>query len=362
MAALPIGLTYWDVGRLVAIVCLPLLLSCCYVTTVLVCLSVIYVAFFLYRKSTIKRIPISGQGVLITGCDTGFGHEFAKRLDSLGFTVFAGCLSEQSDGAKNLKASKTGRLHVLGLNITKDDEVLKAVTYVTKVHEKSGCGLWALVNNAGLNVLGDIELCTMEMFYKISEVNMYGMVRVTKAFLPLIRKSKGRILNTTSVKGRLCLPKNAAYGITKFGGEAFSDVLRLEMLKFGVRVIVIEPGNYGGATGMLNEQSLKAIKRDFNAMAEKVSAEVQEVYNAKQYLEDLYKAVCGSSNSTYPGLKPVVDAMEDAVVSTHPKYRYLIDGSNSFYDVYCTFARLTPYLPESWMDYLVDRTFASGKQ
>lgn len=66
----------------------------------------------------------------------------------------------------------------------------------------------------------------------------------------------GRILNTTSVKGRLCLPKNAAYVITKFGGEAFSDVLRLEMLKFGVRVIVIEPGNFGGATGMLNEQSV----------------------------------------------------------------------------------------------------------
>lgn len=80
---------------------------------------------------------------------------------------------------------------------------------------------------------------------------------------------------------------------------------------------------------------LKAIKRDFDTMADKVSPEVQDVYNAKQYLEDLYKAVCGSSNSTYPGLKPVIDAMEDAVVSTHPKYRYLIGGSNSFYDVYC---------------------------
>lgn len=66
----------------------------------------------------------------------------------------------------------------------------------------------------------------------------------------------GRVLNTTSVKGRLCLPKNGAYGITKFGAEAFSDVLRMEMLQFGVRVILIEPGNFGGATGMLNEQSV----------------------------------------------------------------------------------------------------------
>lgn len=362
MASLPLGLTYWDVARLVCVVSLPFVLSCCYVTTGLVCLSFLYVGCFLYRKSTVRRIPINGQGVLITGCDTGFGHEFAKRLDSLGFTVFAGCLSDQSEGAKNLKLSKTGRLHVLGLNITKDEEVAKAVAYVNKVHEKTGCGLWSLVNNAGLNMLGDVELCTMDMYYRVGEVNIYGMVRVTKAFLPLIRKSKGRVLNTTSVKGRVCLPKNSAYIITKYGGEAFSDVLRMEMLKFGVRVIVIEPGNYGGATGMLNEQSLKTIKRDFDMMAEKVSPDVQEAYNAKQYLEDLYQAVCGSSSSTYPGLGPVINAMEDAVVSTQPKYRYLIDGSNSFYDIYCTMARLTPYLPEFVMDYLIDKSFASGRQ
>lgn len=67
----------------------------------------------------------------------------------------------------------------------------------------------------------------------------------------------GRIINTTSVKGRICLPKNCAYGITKYGGEAFSDILRLEMRQFGVKVVVIEPGNFGGATGMLNPQSVR---------------------------------------------------------------------------------------------------------
>lgn len=61
-------------------------------------------------------------------------------MDSLGFTVFAGCLSDQSDGAKSLRKSRTGRLHILGLNITKDDEVAKAVEYVSKVHGKTGCG------------------------------------------------------------------------------------------------------------------------------------------------------------------------------------------------------------------------------
>lgn len=75
-------------------------------------------------------------------CFIGFGKEFAKRLDKLGFTVFAGCLSDKSEGAKDLRTSTTGKLHVIGLDITKDEEVAKAVAYVTKVHEKSGCGMF----------------------------------------------------------------------------------------------------------------------------------------------------------------------------------------------------------------------------
>lgn len=74
----------------------------------------------------------------------------------------------------------------------------------------------------------------------------------------------GRIINTTSVKGRISLPKNGAYGITKYGGEAFSDILRLEMRQFGVKVIVIEPGNFGGATGMLNQHSVSAYLHSVN--------------------------------------------------------------------------------------------------
>lgn len=70
-------------------------------------------------------------------------------------------------------------------------------------------------------------------------------------------------------------------------------------------------------------------------MEEKASPDVKQAYNAKEYLENLYVAVQGSSDSTYPGLGPVIDAMEDAVISSHPRYRYLVGGSDSFYDVYC---------------------------
>lgn len=80
---------------------------------------------------------------------------------------------------------------------------------------------------------------------------------------------------------------------------------------------------------------LNALKRDFDSMVQNASADVQQAYNAKEYLENLLVAVKGSSDSAYPGLEPVIDAMEDAVVSTHPHYRYLVGGSNSFYDVYC---------------------------
>jgi len=106
-------------------------------------------------------------------------------------------------------------------------------------------GLYAVVNNAGLNFLGDIELTTMAQFKKVSDINMLGPVHITKAFLPQLRQQKGRIINVTSVKGRLALPYNSAYTMTKFGLEAFSTILRMEVAKWGIKVSIIEPSNFG---------------------------------------------------------------------------------------------------------------------
>lgn len=353
------GLQVFEIGYLLVLCFLPWVVAQPAVSTLLISVSLLYGCYYIYKKATLKKIDVKGKGVVVTGCDTGFGFSLAKRLDYLGFTVYAGCLSSDCEGAETLRSSTTGKMNVVQLDVTSDDSVNKALKFVTDHVNKNNLELWAVVNNAGLNFLGDVEFCPMDIYKRIADVNLYGVVRVTKAFLPLIRKAKGRIVNCTSVKGRLSLPTNTAYNITKYGVETFSDGLRLEMLKFGVKVIVVEPGNFGGATGMLNEKSLKVMRKDFDTMWTEAGADVKETYG-KDYLEGLYTAGVNSKDTTHKTLAPVIDAYEDAIVNMSPQYRYLVDGSNQLFDIYCMLARLNAILPVSCMDYLVDKVFSSG--
>ena len=105
--------------------------------------------------------------------------------------------------------------------------------------------LWGIVNNAGIiNNLSWIELDNLESMKKISDVNLWGMVAVTKIFLPLLKKSKGRIVNVSSVAGRMSGPSAMSYTISKYGVEAFSDSLRLEMKSWDISVHILEPAGF----------------------------------------------------------------------------------------------------------------------
>ncbi|XP_061177363.1 D-beta-hydroxybutyrate dehydrogenase, mitochondrial-like [Saccostrea echinata] len=325
-----------------------------------VLLVVLIIVWYLYnaRISKTQRITVNGQGVLITGCDTGIGHDLAKRLDKMGFHVFAGCLVGDGPGAAELARSCSKRLHVVQLDVTKDDQIRSAKSYVETIHKQTGCGLWAVVNNAGIDCWGDIEFCTMDMYRRIAEVNLFGMINVTKIFLPMIRKSKGRIVNNTSVKGRVSLPRISVYGITKYGGENFSDCLRLEMRKFGVKVVIVEPGEFGGVTGILKGPNLKRLKKDVDEMWNNADTEVRQAYGRK-YLESQFSGLEKSPDPSYSTINPVIDAFVDAVTLENPKSRYLVDGGKGLIDYYCFYARLNSYLPTAWMDFLVDRWFNS---
>ncbi|XP_060083596.1 D-beta-hydroxybutyrate dehydrogenase, mitochondrial-like [Ylistrum balloti] len=350
-----IGIQYLDVTYFTTLILVSVVLYWSYLLLLGILLLVLTSCFCIRKKQTKQLLDVNGQGVLITGCDTGIGYTLARKLDRLGFTVYAGCLRGTSDLRKH--ASK--RLHVIQLDVTSDDSVSKALDYVSAHSTKTKCGVWGLVNNAGVNHIGDVEFCTMEMYRRILEVNILGMVRVTKAFLPLIRKSEGRFVNVTSVQGRLPMPSHSVYGITKFGGENFSDALRLEMIKFGVKVSLIEPGNFGGATGMLNEASLRIMRRDFDIMWEEAPQETRETYG-KAYLETQYTNATNVSSTSAPSLDPVIDAMVDALLNSRPQTRYLIGGGNGLIDVYCVLARLRDILPTCVMDFLIDKVYSSG--
>ncbi|ESO91235.1 hypothetical protein LOTGIDRAFT_105518, partial [Lottia gigantea] len=117
--------------------------------------------------------------------------------------------------------------------------------------------LWGVVNNAGINFVGPIELTNIQQIHRVCDVHLFGTVRVTKAFLPLLRQSKGRIINMSSLRGVTLRAKLAAYGMSKAGIETFSDSLRLEMARFGIKVSIIQPGNFGQCTAIANKDVVR---------------------------------------------------------------------------------------------------------
>uniref|UniRef100_A0A8C5UGP4 BDH protein n=1 Tax=Malurus cyaneus samueli TaxID=2593467 RepID=A0A8C5UGP4_9PASS len=217
-----------------------------------------------------------GKAVLITGCDKGFGHALAKCLHAKGFTVFAGCLL-MVNGARELKNMKSDRMKVLQLDV----KCFCVTLFLIPLHDHVFvAGLWGLVNNAGISTFGEVEFASLDIYKKVAEVNLWGTVRVTKAFLPLIRRAKGRVVNITSMLGRMVSPSRSCYCVSKFGVAAFSDCLRQEMYRWGVRVILIEPSNFVAATGILTAAS---IDRQAEALWAGATDTVREDYGSEYF-------------------------------------------------------------------------------
>ncbi|XP_060069077.1 D-beta-hydroxybutyrate dehydrogenase, mitochondrial-like [Ylistrum balloti] len=313
-------------------------------------ISLVYCTLRLTSNSFRHKLDIGRKGVLVTGCDTGFGHILAKSLDDWGYTVYAGVLREESTGAKTLQARDSGRLHVIKLDVTKDEDISHALEYV----KVTGQGLWAIVNNAGINFPADVELATVDQYKKCAEVNLYGMIRIIRGFLPMIRKSKGRIVNLSSVKGRYSWPGDSVYIVTKHAIETMSDSLRLEMKKFEVNVSVVEPGQYDGATSITGEKQVKRIKKEVDYMWEQASEDVRQTYG-RPYFDAIYQEMEKESRKDRTmSADKVMNAIEDAIIAATPKARYLIGGSFSIVDKLGILARVYNFLPEFISDWIVE--------
>ncbi|XP_002736105.1 D-beta-hydroxybutyrate dehydrogenase, mitochondrial-like [Saccoglossus kowalevskii] len=266
------------------------------------------------------RLPIANKAVLVTGCDSGFGLAAAQYLHSLGYLVFAGCLFKDKggEGASKLMRIDPTRLKVLQLDVASEVQVREAVHFVKQHLIDKNKGLWGLVNNAGVSFVGEIEWCTVEKYKWVCEVNLFGMIRVTKAFLPLIRKARGRIVNMSSGISRQAIPTRSVYCVSKFAVQGFSDCLRYEMVHWGVKVSIVEPGNFIAATGIFNDDIIDGYAKE---LWEGMSEEVRKDYG-KRYFDDSIATMRTYSSSGVPTMKPVIDAYVDALVSKRPKIRY----------------------------------------
>lgn len=337
------------------VVCLCLLLYSVFairsVILYLFCIVCMYICLKIIRKRSTTTLELKHQGIIITGCDTGFGHDLAQRLDAAKITVFAGCLNPDGAGAIRLKESCSKKLHIVPLDVSSDDSVDKAHNYIVKHLPENG--LWAIVNNAGFNVMGDVELLTIDLYKKVMGVNYLGAIRIFRNFLYLVRRNKGRVVIVSSVKGRYSWPENSAYHVTKHGLETVADALRLEMFRFGVNVSVIEPGNFSMATACQTEEHFQRYKQEADDMWDHASEDVRKTYGRK-YLDAMLlrqrRSIGGSALST----KPVIDALEDALLSGRPHTRYVVDGG-TWWDPYTTLARYYYYFPTWLTDFIITK-------
>ncbi|MEH2361843.1 SDR family oxidoreductase [Nostoc sp.] len=248
--------------------------------------------------------------VLITGTSTGVGQATALLLDKKGYRVFAAVRKEKD--AESLKRNASENLTTILMDVTKTEEIKFAADIVSKAVDNEG--LIGLVNNAGLLLDGPVEYVAIEDLRWQFEVNVFGQIAVTQAFLPLIRKAKGRIVNIGSVGGKISSPFISSLCASKFALEAFTDALRMELDPWGIEVILVEPGSIASAAPDKVEESFQ---KNFANMSSEAKAMYGDAY--KFFVEGLIR-----SNRT--GLQPekVADTILEALEASKPKTRYFL--------------------------------------
>lgn len=254
--------------------------------------------------------PLNTGAVLVTGASTGIGAAAALHLAGLGHGVFAG-VRRVEDG-EALRRRGGARIIPVLLDVTDGASIADAAQ---RVAEAAGAGgLGALVNNAGIAVVGAWEHLGRERLRQQFEVNLFGTVAVTQAFLPLVRRGQGRIVTVTSITGKHAPPFFGPYAASKHALEAFGDSLRLEMKPWGIRVSLIEPG---AIDTPIWEKGLSLA----GDVANEMPPEAQRLYTP--YFEAARRT---GERAGRRGIAPeqVARAIAHAVRSPRPKARYFV--------------------------------------
>lgn len=180
---------------------------------------------------------MTSKTVLITGASAGIGKATAKQLVAKGYTVYAAARRlEKMDDLRELGCVP------LRMDITNDDDITSAVD---RIREERG-GVDILINNAGFGTQGSIEETSLEDARYQFDVNLFGLARLTQLVLPYMRENRfGKIINISSVGGKIYVPLGGWYHATKHALEGWSDCLRTEVQQFGIDVVIVEPGAIG---------------------------------------------------------------------------------------------------------------------
>jgi NAD(P)-dependent dehydrogenase (short-subunit alcohol dehydrogenase family) len=236
----------------------------------------------------------ASKAVLVTGASTGIGHKITERLAADGYFVYA--TARKPEDLKALSGLKN--VQALRLDVTRPEDIAAALEALSK----AGRGLYGLVNNAGIATIGSVADMKFEEYELQMNVNAAGPVRMIKAFEPMIIEQKGRIVNIGSISGILASESLPAYSMSKHAVEALTDSLAAQLSSVGVRVSVVEPGNYNSDIG---KSALARIGADSPAARATGLA-------------------ARADRSKYKEPDEVAAAVEQALFEPEPKRRYMV--------------------------------------
>ena len=236
--------------------------------------------------------------VLITGASSGIGMATASVLNERGYQVYAAARQ-----VEKMKSLRQAGIHVLAMDVTKEEAMASAIQTINR---EAGT-IDVLVNNAGYGSYGALEDVPISEAKYQFEVNVFGLARLIQLVLPAMRAQRaGRIINVSSIGGRIGEPHGAWYHATKFAVEGLSDSLRMELKQFGIEVVVIQPG---------------AIQTEWNRIARE---NLVKVSGGTVYQDLVGKHAQMLENADRRGSQPLVIAktIERAIEDRHPKTRY----------------------------------------
>jgi NAD(P)-dependent dehydrogenase (short-subunit alcohol dehydrogenase family) len=267
--------------------------------------------------------------VVVTGASTGIGEACAKHLASIRFRVHSGVRKPE-----DAERARAAGLEPLTIDVIDGESVRAAAASI-------GDGpLAGLVNNAGVAVAGPLEFIPVDEFRRQLDVNVVGQVAVTQAFLPALRKARGRIVNMGSIGGRVALPLLSPYAASKFALEGITDALRRELRQWGIQVAIVEPGAIATPIWDKSREANEELAKDAPPEAEQLYGKLIERIRAES-------ATLGQT-----GLPPieVAKAVEHALTASRPKTRYLVGREAKGR------AAAAALLPDRAFDALVART------
>ncbi|CAJ0938319.1 unnamed protein product, partial [Mesorhabditis belari] len=304
-------------------------------------LQLITFAIFTYGLAKFLLMLRLGQlqrkTVAISGCDTGFGHLLALRLNSLGVPVVAGCFSEKGEEELKKKATRAKLLYTHPLDVTSNESVEKFADFTRKV--TGGRGLWGIVCNAGiLGYSGPDDWLKAEDYMHTMSVNTFGVMRFVQKLRKFVKIQRGRIVIISSISGRTPRPMVGPYCVSKHAVEAYADVIRHEMKDFGVSVHILEPGFF-------TTNITQTATNDLDKVWTRLDDETRHDFG-RDYFDKYKHARFSRLSHCSDDLNAVVDAYEHALLSRFPKSRYWVGLDTIFF--YIPLATLPTFL-QDWV-------------